>query len=100
VNNKHYRDTLKWEGFMVSDCGAISDIASPHHYAPNQTAGAADALNGGCDAACDGDYSTLAAALQEGLVTNAVVDTAAARLLREQIIQGELDDPLKHPYKS
>ena len=54
---------------MVNLGGAISDIASPHHYAPNQTAGAADALNGGCDAACDDDYSQLPQALQAGLIT-------------------------------
>jgi hypothetical protein len=100
VNNRHYRETLKWEGFMVSDCGAISDIAAPHNYAMNQTAGAAAGLNGGCDADCGTDYANLPAALAKGLVTEAAIDQATTRLLREQIAQGELDDPSKNPYSA
>lgn len=92
VNNKHYRETLQWRGFMVSDCGAISDIASPHRYAPNQTAGAADALNGGCDAACDGDYSQLPQALQAGLITEEAIDTV--RMRSTQTLRGTMDSKI------
>ena len=42
----------------------------------------------------------LSQALQAGLINNETLDTAAGRLLREQINQGELDDPAMHPYKS
>ena len=37
---------------MVSDCGAIADIDSPHHYAKSAAGASADAINGGCDANC------------------------------------------------
>ena len=100
INNGHYRDALNWTGFMVSDCGAIADIASPHHYANSAAGASAAGINGGCDANCGDEYTHgLKNAMLLGLVKPRTVDRAVGRLLREQIKQGELDNPAHNPYR-
>ena len=72
-----------WEGVMVSDCGAIDDIEHAHNYtnSTGETCRAALA-DGTTDFNCGSYYdSYLSAALADGFVEPAELDTAAGRVL-------------------
>ena len=56
-----------FDGYVVSDCDAIGDIWSQHHYVKTPEEAAADAVKAGCDLCCGGDYNALVRAVQQGL---------------------------------
>ncbi|MCU6454314.1 glycoside hydrolase family 3 C-terminal domain-containing protein [Sphingomonas sp. A2-49] len=80
--NDRVRTAWGFTGFTVSDCDAVSNIHSFHHYRPDAAAAAAAAVRGGTDLNCGTAYAALPQALARGLVTGAEVDTALARALR------------------
>ena len=83
-----------WDGFIVSDCGAIGDVQSPHHYTHTNEDTVAATLKGGCDLECDSMYSKyLLPALNMSKITEADLDTAVSRTLTGFIELGELDPP-------
>ena len=65
-----------FEGYVVSDCGAIGDIWSQHHYVKTPEEAAAAAVKAGCDLCCGGDYTALVRAVQESLITEKEIDRA------------------------
>ena len=67
-----------FEGYVVSDCGAIGDISSAraHHYVNTPEEAAADAVKAGCNLCCGGDYNALVRAVQKGLITEKEIDQA------------------------
>ena len=48
----HLREAWKFNGYVVSDCAAIEDIAAHHHFKPSQEEGVAAALKAGTDLIC------------------------------------------------
>ena len=44
---------MGFTGWVVSDCGAVTNIATKHHYLPNATYAAAAAIAAGVDIFCD-----------------------------------------------
>ena len=44
---------MGFSGWVVSDCGAVTNIATKHHYLPNATYAAAAAIAAGVDIFCD-----------------------------------------------
>ncbi|KAL4424088.1 hypothetical protein ABPG75_001389 [Micractinium tetrahymenae] len=81
-----------FEGLVVSDCGAIEDIADNHGWAATQAEGAAAALKAGTDLACQ-DYSHLREGLERGVVSKQDIDTALRRLLLARAALGHFDGP-------
>ena len=72
ANSRFQNDVVRgewgWDGYIVSDCGAIGDIKDPHKYTKDDTSTVAAALRGGTDLECDSTYKKFAAqALSEGL---------------------------------
>ena len=60
VNNEIARDAWGWDGFVISDCGAVSGIQGSHNYTQNSNATIAAALNqGGVDVNCGGSPAYL-----------------------------------------
>ena len=59
----------KWgfEGYYVSDCGAICNMHSAHHVTANAVESSALGMNAGCDLNCGSCYSSLKTAVEEGL---------------------------------
>ena len=47
------RTDMGFSGWVVSDCGAVTNIATKHHYLPNATYAAAAAIAAGVDIFCD-----------------------------------------------
>ncbi|MFA5292730.1 MAG: glycoside hydrolase family 3 C-terminal domain-containing protein [Phycisphaerae bacterium] len=107
ANTKLLIDILRGEwgfnGCVVSDCGAISDIHLNHHYTATSEQAAAVALRAGCDLNCGippkqyvDDY--LLKALNKGLVTQDEIDLALSRVLRARFMLGMFDPFESVPY--
>ena len=87
-----------FDGYVVSDCGAIGDIWSQHHYVKTPEEAAADAVKAGCDLCCGGDYNALVRAVQQGLVTEKEIDQALYYTLWTRFKLGLFDPPEDCPY--
>jgi beta-glucosidase len=95
-------DTLrkKWgfKGYVVSDCGAINDIVSGHHYAKTYAEASADAVKAGCDLECGGAYRALVQAVNTGLIKEVEIDKSLKRLMEARIRLGLFDPAGSVPY--
>jgi beta-glucosidase len=89
-----------FDGYVVSDCGAIHNIwgREEHHYVNTSEEAAADAVKAGCNLCCGGDYNALVRAVQKGLVTEKEVDQALYYTLWTRFRLGLFDPAEKNPY--
>lgn len=90
----------KWgfQGFVVSDCGAIDDIVNGHHYTKTYPEASAAAVNAGCDLECGGAYRALVSAVKQGLIKEPEIDKSLRRLMEARIRLGLFDDPKTDKY--
>ena len=68
-----------FRGLVVSDCDAVGNIASHHHYRADAAEASAAALAAGMDLNCGRTYAALGDAVRRGLVPGTTLDTAVAR---------------------
>jgi beta-glucosidase len=94
------RGEWKFEGHVVSDCGALRDIHEHHHVTADAAESAALAIKRGCDLECGGVFEQLGIALERGLVTEADLDRALARVLASRFKLGLFDPPELVPFAS
>lgn len=87
------RTDWKFPGYVVSDCGAISDIYSGHHFASSMAAGSAKAVRAGTDLTCGNEYVTLVEAVQKGYIKEAEIDQSVKRLFVARFRLGMFDPP-------
>ena len=92
------RASWKFEGYVVSDCGAVGDIADGHHFASSMEAASADAVKAGTDLDCGGEYKSLPKAVEQGLLKEADLDQALTRLFRARFQLGMFDPPSMVPF--
>jgi beta-glucosidase-like glycosyl hydrolase len=102
VNNEVARAAWGWDGFVISDCGAINGIAGSHHYTNTTSTTIAAALNqGGVDVNCGGSppYYTrhMCTAVADGTVKQTDVDRAARRYWRTMMRLGMFDEMESQP---
>lgn len=83
----------QFDGYFVSDCGAIRDIADNHKYTATVTEAAAAALKNGCDLNCGEAYTHLIDAYEEDLITEEEITEAAVRLYTIRVLLGEFEEP-------
>ncbi|MGD0798025.1 MAG: glycoside hydrolase family 3 C-terminal domain-containing protein, partial [Acidobacteriaceae bacterium] len=95
---EHLREAWGFDGYVVSDCGAVGDIEAGHHYAADKTHAAAAAAKAGTDLECGSAYSALVDAVHQGLITEADLDTSLHRLFRARIRLGMFDPPESYAY--
>jgi beta-glucosidase len=99
----------KWgfNGYVVSDCGAVVDIFEGHHYRATQPQSSAislirgmdnECITGGDDVTGDGDYHSYIDAMQKGYLPESAVDQALIRLYTARIKLGMFDSPDADPY--
>jgi beta-glucosidase len=90
----------KWgfEGYVVSDCGAIDDIYRHHKLASTPAEAAAMAVRHGCDLNCGKTYLALTEAVQQGLITQAEIDRSVRRLFEARFRLGMFDPKEQVPY--
>ena len=94
------RDAWGFRGFVVSDCNAVNDIHSGHHYVDSEAAAAGAALKAGMDNECtvkfgthEEDYAKYGEALRQGLISQADIDRAVQRALTVRFELGMFDPP-------
>jgi beta-glucosidase len=88
-----------FNGYVVSDCGAVNHIFDGHHYTAGYEESAIAALKAGLDLECgDCMIKNLYSALQKGLVTEQDIENAAFHVLRARFKLGIFDDPSLVPY--
>ena len=87
-----------FEGYVVSDCGAIHDIHANHKVVDSPEAAAALAVGNGCDLNCGAVYKSLLIALEQGLIDDATVDKAVKRLFTARFRLGMFDPPERVPW--
>ncbi len=87
-----------FDGYVVSDCGAISDIWKGHKFARSEAEAAAMAVKAGTDLACGREYGSLIAAVKDGLISEAGIDVAVKRLMTARFRLGMFDPPETVPY--
>lgn len=99
----------KWgfQGYVVSDCGAVRDIYNGHHYEPTQAQASAISLQRGMDNECidfrakvhdDHDYRPYIDAVKQGYLKESEIDTALVRLFTARMKLGMFDPPSMVPY--
>ncbi|MGB8212901.1 MAG: glycoside hydrolase family 3 N-terminal domain-containing protein [Anaerolineales bacterium] len=90
----------KWgfQGHVVSDCWALTDIHTGHKLAADAVEAAALALKAGCDLSCGVTYDRLDEALARGLVSEAEIERALRRTLLTRFKLGIFDPPGLVPY--
>jgi beta-glucosidase len=99
----------KWgfQGYVVSDCGAVRDIANGHHFEPNEEQAVAISLTRGMDNECidfrakvtdDHDYKPYLDAVKDGYLKESAIDIALVRLFTARMKLGMFDPPQMVPY--
>jgi len=92
-----------FDGFVVSDGGALSIIYKDHKVAASKLETAAKAINAGCDADLDRYLfykNHLKEAVEKGLVDEARIDDAVKRVLRQKFRTGLFENPYADPEKA
>jgi beta-glucosidase len=101
------RGAWGFNGYVVSDCGAVTDIFDGHHFKPTQAQSSAISLRRGMDNECadffakvndDHDYKPYIDAVKQGYLTEAEVDNTLRRLFTARIKLGMFDPPEMVPY--
>jgi beta-glucosidase len=87
-----------FDGYVVSDCGAIRDIYENHRVCETPAEAAALAVQNGCDLNCGCIYLSLFEAVEQGLISEEVIDRAVNRLFRMRFRLGMFDPPGEVPY--
>src|ERR1039457_6415448 len=92
------QDTLRgawgFQGYVVSDCGAIGDIASGHHFVETKADAAAISLKRGTDNDCgSGDVPAYLEAMQKNLISQPEVDVNLKRMFKARFQLGLFDPP-------
>ncbi|MGO9227679.1 MAG: glycoside hydrolase family 3 N-terminal domain-containing protein [Bryobacteraceae bacterium] len=82
-----------FQGYVVSDCGAIDDVYQSHKFAATAQEGVARTLQAGTDLDCGVEYRNLLPAVRAGLVKESEIDTSLRRLLTIRFRLGMFDPP-------
>jgi beta-glucosidase len=96
------QDTLRkawgFQGYVVSDCGAITDFVHGHKYSPDMAAASAAAVQAGTELDCGTEYKSLVDAVHRKLIPEAEVDRAVEKLFVARIRLGMFDPPARVPF--
>ena len=95
---KRLRDEWGFQGFIVSDCGAISDIFRGHKYKANAAEASALAVKAGTDLTCGSEYRALTEAVKAGLIAEAEINRSLERLFVARFKLGMFDPPERVPF--
>ncbi len=87
-----------FDGYVVSDCGAIEDIYQRHLFVKTPEEASAVAVKRGTDLECGDTYRALAAAVKLGQISESEIDRALSRLFEARFRLGMFDPPEMVPY--
>ncbi|HKJ44998.1 MAG TPA: glycoside hydrolase family 3 C-terminal domain-containing protein [Balneolales bacterium] len=94
------RNDWKFGGYVVSDCGAISDFyrKGAHDVVDTDYQSAAMGINSGTDLNCGNTYRHIDEAQLQGLVSEKEIDKSLYRLFTARFRLGMFDKPENVPY--
>merc|ERR1712100_568274 len=92
------RGEMGFEGYVVTDSGAVDFMVSRFHKFKNTTAAAASSLNAGVDLNSGTCFNTLGSSLASGAVNRSRLLEAATRLFTARVSLGLLDPPGFGPF--
>jgi beta-glucosidase len=92
------RKAWGFQGYVVSDCGAIGDFVNGHKYSTDMAAASAAAVQTGTELDCGTEYKNLAEAVHRQLIPEADVNRAVEKLFVARIRLGMFDPPEIVPF--
>jgi beta-glucosidase len=102
ANTRLLGDTLRnewgFDGYVVSDCGAIDDIYKRHNFVKTAEEASALAVKRGTDLECGDSYKSLVNAVKQGLISETEINIAVKRLFAARFRLGMFDPPELVPY--
>jgi len=109
ANNRLLDDILRGEwgfrGYVVSDCGAVSDVVHKHKYETDPEKAVALTAKAGTDLECETCETEqflydkyLLNAYKKGYITDDDINKNVTRLFRARFLLGEFDPPEKVPF--
>jgi beta-glucosidase len=100
--NELLREKYDFDGYIVSDCGSVTDIFEFHKINDTPEEAAALAVKSGVDLNCGRGtffpYESLQKAVEKGLITESEIDTAVYRLMLARMKLGMFDLPEMVPF--
>lgn len=90
---KTLRNDWKFDGYVVSDCWAISDFYNSHKFVPDAAKASALAVKAGTDLSCGSEYEHLNEAVKKGYISEAEIDISVKRLFMARMKLGMFDSP-------
>ena len=103
------RGWWQFQGYVVSDCGAVLDIHEGHKFNTTQAESSAVSLRRGMDNECvdftfkvndDHDYKPYLDAVKQGYLKESEIDLAVTRLFTARMKLGMFDPPEMVPYSN
>ena len=85
------RGELGFDGYIVSDCGAIRDFHSGHNVVGTREEAAALGVLSGTDLNCGNVYPALVEAVNKGLIAEEQIDVSVERLMLARMKLGMFD---------
>ena len=95
---KRLRGDWGFQGYVVSDCGAITDIFRGHKYKTTVAEASAAAVKAGTDLTCGNEYRSLVEAVNAGLIGEDLIDRSLERLFTARFKLGMFDPPERVPF--
>jgi len=95
---KRLRDQWGFQGYVVSDCGAVGDIYRNHKYTSTLGEAAVATVKAGTDLTCGTEYRTLADEVKAGKITEAEINRSLERLFVARFRLGMFDPAERVPF--
>lgn len=96
------REAWGFDGFVITDCGALGMLVRGHNTAATGEEAVAQAIRAGIDMEMSGEMfrDHLASALEQGLLTAAELDLAVGRVLKLKFRLGLFEQPYADPARA
>ncbi len=94
------RNRWGFQGYVVSDCGAINNFYRTHKTSADAAAASATAVIAGTDLECGGSYRALLEAVKRGDIQESEIDIAVKRLFTARMKLGMFDPDSRVPYST
>jgi beta-glucosidase len=102
---EHLRQDWGFHGYVVSDCGAVTDVFNGHKFAKTPEQGVTDTFKAGTDLICGAPRTRVQTereatlnAVKQGLLPQSVLDESLRRLFTARIRLGLFDPAGMVPY--
>ena len=92
------RGELGFDGYIVSDCGAIRDFYEGHNVVESEEEAAAMGVRAGTDLNCGDSYSALEDAVSKGILSEEEITVSVKRLMEARMRLGMFDPPDRLPW--